>query len=79
MHVSASSILISFILWNKVLYMHKIFKYMMQTSDAIVLRENTQYLDPIAICESLHAGPSWYKDNDDILKLYKTCKEKHEA
>jgi len=59
--------------------MHKIFKYMMQTSDAIVLRENTQYLDPIAICESLHAGPSWYKDNDDILKLYKTCKEKHEA
>jgi len=44
--------------------------------DAIILKEKIQYLDPVEICESLHARPSWYKNNDKILKLYKTHKIK---
>ena len=81
MHVSASSILISFILWNKVLYMHKIFKYMMQTSDAIVIGERRRYLDPTAIYESRHAGPSKWTDDDDMLAGCETpaCGEEGET
>ena len=52
------------------LYMHKylmpyIIFYKMQTMDAIILNLKVRYLDPVAICESLHAGPKWMKDDDD--------------
>ena len=49
---------------------------MMQTMDAIICNFKVRYLDPVAICESLHAGPKWMKDDDDILKQFETCKEK---
>ena len=48
--------------------------YMLQTRDAIILRRKIRYLDLVAI--SLHAGPNWWKENDDTLNPYKTCKEK---
>ena len=50
--------------------------YMMQTNDAEVVNSKIWYLDPLAICEARHAGPSWWKDDDDVLKEYKTRKEK---
>ena len=80
-YVSVSSILIYCILWPKVLYMHKYLidiHYILQDAsrDAIILKEKIQYLDPVEICESLHARPSWYKNNDKILKPYKTHKIK---
>ena len=36
--------------------------------DAIICNFKVRYLDPVAICESLHAGPKWMKDDDDYLK-----------
>ena len=33
--------------------------------DAIICNFKVRYLDPVAICESLHAGPKWMKDDDD--------------
>ena len=44
---------------------------MMQTLDAIIINAKVRYLDPVAICESLHAGPKWMKDDDDHLKPFK--------
>ena len=44
----------------------------MQTIDAIILKDKVRYLDPVAICESMHAAPKWMKDNDDHLKPFKT-------
>ena len=49
---------------------------MMQTNDAIILKKNIWYLDPLAICEARHVGPKWMKDNDDYLKPFETKKEK---
>ena len=51
---------------------------MMQTNDAIILKKNIWYLDPLAICEARHVGPKWMKDNDDYLKPFETKKEKDE-
>jgi hypothetical protein len=48
----------------------------MQTMDAIILKKNVRYLDPVAICEGRHAGPKWMKDDDDYLKPCATKKEK---
>ena len=48
----------------------------MQTMDAIICNLKVRYLDPVAICESLHAGPKWMKDDDDYLKPFKTKKAK---
>jgi len=48
----------------------------MQTMDAIICNFKVRYLDPVAICESLHAGPKWMKDDDDYLKPFKTKKAK---
>jgi hypothetical protein len=53
--------------------------YRLQIRDAIILKENIWYLDLVAICESLHAGPRWMKDDDDFLKPFKTRKEKTKA
>jgi len=33
--------------------------------DAIICNFKVRYFDPVAICESLHAGPKWMKDDDD--------------
>jgi len=49
---------------------------MMQTNDAIILKKNIWYLDPLATCEARHVGPKWMKDNDDYLKPFETKKEK---
>jgi len=46
----------------------------MQANDVIILNKNIRYLDPI--WESLHAGPSWWMEDDGILQPYKTHKEK---
>jgi hypothetical protein len=48
----------------------------LQIRDAIILKIKIRYLDPVAICESLHAGPRWMKDDDDFLKPFKMRKEK---
>ena len=48
----------------------------MQTMDAIICNLMVRYLDPVAICESLHAGPKWMKDDDDYLKPFETKKAK---
>ena len=48
----------------------------MQTMDAIICNFKVRYLDPVAICESLHAGPKWMKDDDDYLKPFETKKAK---
>ena len=48
----------------------------MQTMDAIICNFKVRYLDPVAICESLHAGPKWMKDNDDLLKPFETKEAK---
>ena len=48
----------------------------MQTMDAIICNFKVRYLDPVAICESLHAGPKWMKDDDDYLKPFETKKDK---
>jgi hypothetical protein len=50
--------------------------YRLQTRDVIILKKKIQYLDPVAIYESLHARSRWMKDDDDFLKPFKTCKEK---
>ena len=50
----------------------------MQTMDAIICNFKVRYLDPVAICESLHAGPKWMKDNDDLLKPFETKEAKDE-
>ena len=50
--------------------------YKMQTMDAISLKENIWYLDPVAICEAMHDAPKWMKDDDDHLKPFKTKKKK---
>ena len=46
--------------------------------DAIICNFKVRYLDPVAICESLHAGPKWMKDYDDYRKPFETKKEKDE-
>ena len=48
----------------------------MQTMDSIICNFKVRYLDSVAICESLHAGPKWMKDDDDYLKPFKTKKDK---
>ena len=50
----------------------------MQTNDAEVVNSKIRYLDPLAICEARHAGPSTCKDDDNMLKQCKTHKEKQE-
>ena len=50
----------------------------MQTMDAIICNLKVRYLDPVEICESLHAGPKWMKDNDDLLKPFETKEAKDE-
>ena len=47
--------------------------------DAIITNAKVWYLDPVAICESLHARPKWMKDDDDYLKPFETKKDKDEA
>ena len=47
--------------------------------DSIICNFKVRYLDPVAICESLHAGPKWMKDDDDYRKPFETKKEKDEA
>ena len=44
----------------------------MQTMDAIIINAKVWYLDPVAICESMHAVPKWMKDDDDHLKPLET-------
>ena len=51
----------------------------MQTMDAIICNFKVRYLDPVAICESLHAGPKWMKDDDDYLKPFETKADKDTA
>jgi len=55
---------------HKYLMSYIIF-YRMQTMDAIIINAKVRYLDLVAICESLHAGPKWMKDDDDHLKPFK--------
>ena len=43
--------------------------------DAIICNLKVRYLDPVAICVSLHTRPKWMKDDDDHLKPF----EKKEA
>ena len=50
----------------------------MQTMDAIICNFKVRYLDPVAICESLHAGPKWMKDDDNHLKQFETKEANHE-
>ena len=50
----------------------------MQTMDAIILNLKVWYLDPVAICESLNAGPKWMKDDDEHLKQFDTKEAKDE-
>ena len=47
--------------------------------DSITCNIKVRYLDPVAICESLHAGPKRMKDDDDYLKPFETKKEKYAA
>jgi hypothetical protein len=49
----------------------------MQTNDAIILGKRCRYLDPTAICETRHAGPSKWADNDDMLAGCKMPEEKN--
>jgi hypothetical protein len=51
---------------------------MMQINGAIVLGERKRYLDPIAICETRHALPSKWADDNDMLVGCKTPDEKNE-
>ena len=46
--------------------------------DAIICNFKVRQLDPVAICEPLHAGPKWMKDDDDYLKPFQTKKAKNE-
>ena len=46
--------------------------------DAIICNLKVRYLDPVEICESLHAGPKWMKDDDDHLKQFETMEAKDE-
>ena len=47
---------------HKYLMSYIIF-YRMQTIDAIIVNAKIRYLDPVAIYESMHAGPKWMKDD----------------
>ena len=71
-HVSALWILICSVLCSNVLNMHKyliVIHYILQDAmNAIILKQKVRYLDPIAICKSLHAGSSCMKDKDDFQK-----------
>jgi hypothetical protein len=51
----------------------------MQTNNAIVVSKRIRYLDPIAICETRHIGPSRWPDNDEALVKYETPEVKAEA
>jgi hypothetical protein len=51
--------------------------YRIQTNDAIILGERSKYLDPTAICETRHGGPSKCADNHDMLAGCKTSEEKN--
>ena len=44
--------------------------------DAIIINAKVRYLDPVAICESLHTGPKWMKQDDDHLKPFETKEAK---
>ena len=44
--------------------------------DAIIINANVRQLDPVAICESLHTGPKWMKQDDDHLKPFETKEAK---
>ena len=44
--------------------------------DAIICNFKVRYLDPVAICESLHARPKWMKDDDDYQKPFETKEAK---
>ena len=46
--------------------------------DAIICNFKVRYLDPVAICVSLHARPKWMKDDDDHLKQFETKEAIHE-
>jgi hypothetical protein len=50
----------------------------MQTDDAIMLHQTTRYLDPTTICETIHVGPSKWKDDDGMIAGCETPKEKNE-
>jgi hypothetical protein len=50
----------------------------MQINDAIVLHQKMRYLDPTTICETRHAGPSKWKNNDNMLAGCETPEEKNE-
>ena len=50
--------------------MSYIIFYRMQIMDAIILKEKVRYLDPVAICEQMHASAKWMKDDDDHLKPF---------
>jgi hypothetical protein len=52
----------------------------MQTNDSIVWGERRRYLDPTAIRETRHAGPSKWADadDDDMLAGCKTPEENNE-
>ena len=39
--------------------------------DAINLKKKVQYLEPVAICEFLHARPRWMKHDNVFLKPFK--------
>ena len=44
--------------------------------DAIICNFKVRYLDPVATCESLHAGPKWMKEDNDYLKPFETKEDK---
>ena len=44
--------------------------------DAIIINAKVRYLDLVAICESLHTGPKWMKQDDDHLKPFETKEAK---
>ena len=46
--------------------------------DAIICNFKVRYVDPVVICESLHAGPKWMKDDDEHLKQFETKEAKDE-
>ena len=46
--------------------------------DAIICNLKVRYLDPVAICVSLHTRPKWMKDDDNHLKQFVTKEAKHE-
>ena len=46
--------------------------------DAIICNFKVRYLDPVAICQSLHVGPKWMKGDEDHLKQFETKEAKDE-